>query len=914
MPDTSRKDNDLRPDPDLLLSRIKNEEGTEKGGKLKIFFGAVAGVGKTYAMLETAHKQRSEGLDIVVGIVETHKRAETEALLGGLEQLPRKEIAYRNTTMLEFDIDAALARKPDIILLDELAHTNAPGSRHLKRWQDVEELLAAGISVYTTLNVQHIESLHDVVSQITGVTIQERIPDSFLEKTFEIELIDLPPDELIQRLKDGKVYLPEQIEHALTNFFQKGNLIALRELALRAAAERVDFQMDEYRKSHQVKKTWPAAEKILVCISSSPLSIRLVRAAKRMANGLKAKWVVVNVETPMQARQSEKDKARVLRTLKLAQQLGAEIVELQGKNVSFEIMRFAQQNNVTKIIVGKPAVNRWIDRLFGSALDELIRQSGAIDVYVITGEKSESTEAEAPFMVTRSNPKQYAMALLIVATCTFLAKITEGYFEFSTIVMSYMLGVVIVALKYGRGPSIMASFLSVAIFDFLFVPPHFTFAVSDAQYLLTFVVMLLVALIISTLMVEVKLQAERASQRERKTAALYSLSRELGTILDLYDIVKIGLKHVGEVFNVQVAIFLNEDDDSSSSKLVLYQTGQEKHSFNDADEGVANWAFKNKKVAGLGTDTLPSSNALYIPLLGSAHTIGVLAIKPPSNNSIFFIDQMHLLETFANQIAIACERANLAEENEKTLLKVKTEQLRSSLLSSVSHDLRTPLATITGAASSIMEGSKALSLTDCRILAGEIYNESVRLNSLVKNLLDMTRLQSGSLRVKKDWYPVEEIIGSAIATISDAYLENKHKIITHLPEQLPLVPLDAVLIQQVLVNLLDNAFKYSPKNEPIDLIVTQENDEVKISICDRGPGISEKNKENIFHKFFQEEQSIKTGIGVGAGLGLAIASGIVEAHEGKIWVENRPGGGSIFNFTLPVKDFSGELPKMPEIT
>ncbi|MCW5822625.1 MAG: sensor histidine kinase KdpD [Cyanobacteria bacterium TGS_CYA1] len=909
----SNRKEDQRPDPEILLTRINEEDSKNKGGKLKIFFGAVAGVGKTYAMLETAHKLRSEGLDIVVGIVETHKRQETEAMLGGLEILPQKEIEYRGTKMLEFDIDQALLRKPEIILVDELAHTNAPGSRHLKRWQDVEELLAAGINVYTTLNVQHIESLHDVVAQITGVTIQERIPDSFLEKTFEIELIDLPPDELLQRLKDGKVYLPEQIEHALTNFFQKGNLIALRELALRAAAERVDAQMDEYRKFHQVKKTWPAAEKILVCISSSPLSIRLVRAAKRMANGLKAKWVVVNVETPTQARQNEKDKARVLRTLKLAQQLGAEIVELKGKKVSVEVMRFAQQNNVTKIIVGKPVSNRWSDWLFGSALDDLIRQSGSIDVYVITGEKSQTAETETPPVVTRSNPKQYAMALFIVAFCTTLAKLTQGYFEFSTIVMSYMLGVVVVALRYGRGPSIMASFLSVAIFDFLFVPPHFTFAVSDAQYLITFVVMLIVALIISTLMVEVKLQAERASQRERKTAALYSLSRELGSIIDLDDLIKTGLKHVGEVFNTRVAIFLNVAKDPDTTKLILHKSSEEKHSFDEADEGVANWAFKNKKAAGLGTDTLPSSNGLYIPLLGSSHTIGVLAIKPSSSNIIFYIDQMHLLETFANQIAIACERANLAQENEKTLLTVKTEQLRSSLLSSVSHDLRTPLATITGAASSIMEGSKSLTLEDCRLLAGEIYNESVRLNSLVKNLLDMTRLQSGTLRVKKDWYPIEEIIGSAIATISDAVSNNKHKIITHLPDHLPLVPLDAVLIQQVLVNLLDNAFKYSPKDEPVDLIVESEQTTVKISICDRGMGINDKNKENIFHKFFQEEESIKTGIGVGAGLGLAIASGIIEAHDGKIWVEDRPGGGSIFNFTLPVKDASGDLPKMPEI-
>ncbi|QQR58648.1 MAG: sensor histidine kinase KdpD [Candidatus Melainabacteria bacterium] len=912
MTESNKAGQDSRPDPDLLLTRIKEEDARSSKGRLKVFFGAVAGVGKTYAMLETAHKLQDEGIDVVLGVVETHKRAETEALVEGLEYLQKKQISYRGTTMEEFDIDLALRRKPEIILVDELAHTNAPGSRHLKRWQDVEELLDNGIDVYTTLNVQHIESLHDVVAQITGVTIQERIPDSFLEKTFEIELIDLPPDELIQRLKDGKVYLTEQIDHALTNFFQKGNLIALRELALRAAAERVDAQMEQYRKSHQVKRTWPAAEKILVCVSSSPLSIRLVRAAKRMANGLKAKWVVANVETPRQSMQNEKDRARVIRTLKLAQQLGAEIVELTGKSVSHEVMRYAKQNNITKIIVGKPAKSRLRDLIYGSALDDLIRDSGSIDVYVITGEKSEKAETEAPQVVTRSKPRQYLMGILVVAICTIIAKLTGSFFEFSTIIMGYMLGVIIVALLYGRGPSILVSFLSVAVFDFLFVPPHFTFAVSDAQYLITFVVMLIVALTISTLMVEIKQQAETARQREKKTAALYSLSRELGSITDLKDLVKTGLKHVGEVFNGQVAIFLASENEDNA-KLELFSKGEGAHSLSAIDEGVANWAFKNRKAAGLGTDTLPSASALYIPLLGSKQTIGVLAVKPNLNNPIFYFDQLHLLETFANQIAIACERAYFAQENEKTRVMMKTEQLRSSLLSSVSHDLRTPLATITGAASSIMEGSKSLSLSDCRILAGEIYNESVRLNTLVKNLLDMTRLQSGTLKVRTEWYPIDEIIGAAIATITDAYQQKKHKINTQLPDQIPLVPLDAILIQQVLFNLIDNAFKYSKDSAELDIIVQTDAENVKISVCDRGIGISDKNKEKVFHKFFQEEQSLKTGIGVGAGLGLAIASGIIEAHGGRIWVEDRKGGGSIFNFTLPLADNSGDLPKKPEI-
>ncbi len=909
---TDLRDNE-RPDPDLLLSRLKEEEKNKNSGRLKVFFGAVAGVGKTFAMLETAHQLKEEGIDVVVGVVETHKRADTQALLEGLEILPLKELEYKGTFQKEFDIDLALKRKPEIILVDELAHSNIPGSRHLKRFQDVEELLQAGISVYTTLNVQHIESLHDVVAQITGVTIQERIPDSFLEKPLEIELIDLPPDDLIQRLKEGKVYLPEQIEYALTNFFQKGNLIALRELSLRAAAERVDAQMDQYRKSHQVKKTWPASEKILVCISPSPFSIRLVRSAKRMAAGFKAKWIVAYVETPRQARMGDEDRARVLRTLKLAQQLGAEVIELSGNSVSREIIRYSIQNNVTKIIVGKPSRPKWMDYIYGSALEDMVRHSGAIDVYVISGEKSQSPEKEPPAPRARTRPVQYLKALVVVIICTGLVKLMHGRFEQSTIVMGYMVGVVIVATLYGRGPSIMASFLSVAVFDFVFVPPHFTFAVSDAQYLITFFVMLIVALVISTLMVEVKQQAVTARMREKKTAALYSLSKELGSTVDLNDLIKIGLRHVGDIFNSHVAVFLASFDNLESNKLSLFAKGEGSLALEDVDEGVATWTFKNKKAAGLGTDTLPSAKALYIPLLGSKQTMGVLAIKPQAESKMFYFDQLHLLETFANQIAIACERAYLAQENEKSRLMIKTEQLRSSLLSSVSHDLRTPLATITGAASSILEGSKSLSLADCRLLAGEIYNESARLNGLVKNLLDMTRLQSGSLKVKKNWCPVDEIIGSAIATVSNAYFQKKRKINTSLPEQIPLVPCDEILIQQVLFNLLDNAYKYSPDDTQIDINVQIESDNVKISVCDRGQGVKDQNKEKIFNKFFQEENSFKTGIGQGAGLGLAIASGVIEAHGGTIKVEDRSGGGSVFSFTLPLTDSSGDLPVKPEV-
>src|SRR5262252_852505 len=543
-----------RQNPDALLKRVQAEEARQLQGKLKVFFGANPGVGKTYAMLEAAQEQRRDGVDVVIGIVETHGRSETEALVNGLEVVPRRGVDYRGTVLQEFDLDAALARRPTTILIDELAHTNAPGLRHAKRWQDVQELLKAGINVYTTVNVQHLESLNDVVAQITGVRVRETVPDSVLERADDVELIDLPPDDLLQRLREGKVYVPEQIQRAIQHFFTKGNLIALRELALRRTAERVDQQMEIYRRDHAVVRTWPAAETIMVCVNSKPRGPRLIRAARQMAAGLHAKWIAVYVQIPRHLRQLQTDRDRLVQTLRLAEQLGAETVTLTGANVAQELLSYARSRNVTKIIVGKPVRSWWKEWIYGSVVSELVHQSGEIDIYVITGEAGEGQPLVRRTLRRTSERSEYAYALIGVLIATAIAWLMFPYFALANLIMMYLIAVVVVAIRCGRGPSVVAAVLSVAAFDFFFVPPYFSFAVSDIQYLLTFAVMLVVALVISNLAVRIRQQAELARSREKRTAVLYAMSRDLATHRGSGLLAHVATKHLREVFDSQVAI------------------------------------------------------------------------------------------------------------------------------------------------------------------------------------------------------------------------------------------------------------------------------------------------------------------------------------------------------------------------
>jgi two-component system sensor histidine kinase KdpD len=640
-----------RPDPDALLALAQAEEERGRRGRLKVFFGATAGVGKTYAMLEGARELKRRGMDVAVGLVETHGRKETEALLEGLEVLPQQEIEHRGIKLREFDLDGALARRPAVILVDELAHTNAPGSRHAKRWQDVEELLSAGLDVHTTVNVQHVESLNDLVGKITGVAVRETVPDSILEAADQVELVDLPPEDLLKRLHEGKVYVPEQAQRAMESFFRPGNLIALREMALRKTAERVEAQMQRYRELHGVAVTWPVAERILVAVSSGPGSARLVRAARRLAERLRAEWLVVHVETPAEARLSAPEKDRVWQTLRLAEKLGAETSVLSGDRPAEAILQYANRRNVSKIVVGKPIHPRWKDVVFGSVRDQLERESGGIDVYVISGEEGDGGFT-APAPIRRTSPgRSYVASLGVVALTTAVCALLFGRFEPTNLVMVYLLGVVAAASWLGRGPAILAAVLSVAAFDFFFVQPFLTFAVSDTQYLLTFAVMLITGLVISTLTARLRLQAEAASEREARTAALYAMSRDLAAAAGEAGILQAAARHIKEVFLSQVLLLLPD-----AEGRVVQRAGETvTYLLDDRESAVAQWVFDHGRMARKTTETLPAARGLYLPLRTSRGTVGVLGVHPADPRLLVAPDRLHLLEAFANQIALAVE-------------------------------------------------------------------------------------------------------------------------------------------------------------------------------------------------------------------------------------------------------------------
>jgi two-component system sensor histidine kinase KdpD len=902
-----------RPDPDALLARAQADERGQTRGKLKIFFGASAGVGKTYAMLESARIQKAAGVDVVVGYVEPHGRKETEALLEGLEILPARTLEYRNIKLREFDLDAALARKPTLILVDELAHTNAEGSRHAKRWQDVEELLDAGINVYTTVNVQHLESQNDIVAQITGEIQRETIPDSVFEQADEVELIDLTVDELMQRLREGKVYRPQQAAIATEKFFRKGNLTALREMALRRTAERVDAQMQAYQRERAIADVWPAAERILVCIGPSALAQRLVRAAKRMATGLRAEWIVAFVESPDSAQLSPAKREQVTRALRLAEDLGAQTATLSGHNIADEVLNYARRHNISKIVVGKPEKPRWRELLFGSTVDTLVRRSGVIDVYVIHGEHDDTEpRTSASFFTSpeRSPASAYAWSTGIIAACTVACFfLYEAFpdFDLANLIMFYLLGVVLVAVRFGRGPSVLASVLSVATFDFLFVPPRGTFAVSDVRYVLTFAIMLVTALLISNLTVRIRQQAESARQRERRTQELYDMSRELASTRGIIDLAQSAMRHIGQVFESKVTMLLPDRDGALRSEEELAQSSDirlrdVRFAADERDRGVARWAHDHAEAAGLGTKTLASSRALYLPLAASRGTVGVLGVLPANPQQFQSPEQFRLLETFANQIALAIERAKLAEETEQAHVRIETEQLRNTLLSSVSHDLRTPLAAITGAASTMLEANAQLDAAAKHELTQSIYDEAERLNTLVRNLLDMTRLESGAMQVNKEAQPLEEVIGYVLDRMEKQL--HGRDVTVNVPSHLPLIPLDSVLISQVFINLLENATKYTPAGTPIAVSAVHDEQDraVQVEVADRGPGLPPGEEARIFDKFHRLTDGANgaSSASAGAGLGLAICRAIIEAHGGRIWAGNREGGGAAFKFTLPL--------------
>ena len=879
-----------RPDPDALLRRVAGEESKRRRGRLKVFFGASPGVGKTYAMLEAAQRMRATGADVVVGWVETHGRSETGALAEGLPRLPPREVEHRGVTLREFDLDAALARRPALLLLDELAHTNAPGSRHAKRWQDAQELLDAGIDVYSTLNVQHVESLNDLVNQITGVAVRETVPDRVLDEADEVEFVDLPPEELLERLAEGKVYLPEQAARAAREFFRRGNLIALRELALRRTAEHVDADMEDYRRDHAIDRTWPVAERILVCIRPHPESPRLIRAARRMAARLRAEWIVASVESPAQPPLSAQEREALAAAMKLAEQLGAQTTVLSGADVGKSLVDYAREHNVSKIVVGKPAHARWRDRLRGSLLEDIVRRSGEIDVYFIAGDKTPPEALRLAPRPRRRRPlRSYVWAALLVALATLVCWGMFGRFDNSNLIMIYLLGVCFVAVRLGRGPSALAACLSVAAFDFCFVPPYLTFAVSDTQYFLTFGVMLLVGFLISTLAVRVRDQAEAARRREQRTQLLYSVSRELAGLGTPEEIARITARHVSDAVRGPAVLRLPRPDGT----LAVSPPEAKSIATEPREASVAQWVFEHGQMAGLGTDTLPGAVALYVPLRSGDRTLGVLALQPDEGLLPLSPDQLDLVETLARQAAASLDRARLAAEGEEARVTAERERLRSTLLSSVSHDLRTPLAAITGAASGLLQ-APAPQAAERRELAETIYEEAERLNRLVANLLDMTRLESGTVPLRREWHSVEEVVGSALARLEEGLAGRP--VETVMPGDLPLVPMDAVLVEQVLVNLLENAIKYTDPGSRLRVSASRDDGGIVVDVADEGPGLKAGDEERVFEKFYRGSSATR-----GFGLGLAICRAIVAAHGGRIWAENRAPHGVAFRFTLPIE-------------
>ena len=885
-----RIDEDARPSPETLLKVAQAEEAESERAKLKIFLGYAAGVGKTYAMLEAAQQRLRDGRDVVAAYVESHGRSETDALLDGLEAIPKARIDYMGVLLPEMDLDAVLVRRPQIALVDELAHSNAPGSRHEKRWQDVEEILAAGIDVYTTVNIQHFESLNDVVAQITGVTVRETVPDRLLDHAVEIRLVDIPPEDLLQRLHEGKIYIPEKAALATEKFFKPGNLMALRELSLRRAACRVDDQMRAYMESRSIAGPWAVAERLLVCISGSPYSERLIRATRRLADEMKASWHTVYIETPDGNKHTRENRQRVWRDLRLAESLGAQVATLSSTSVAEALIAYAVKNNVTKIVVGKPSKPRWREFLRQPLVDQIIRLSGSIDVHVVSiAEEQKGTQKGASRPSVPIPWQGYLKSLVLVLATSLVCEPAHRYLAPTNLVMVYLLAVVLAATRLGRKPAILTAFLSVLAFDFFFVPPRFTFAVTDTEYFITFIALFTVGVVISTLVSQSRERAEAIREREVQTASLYYLSRDLAVASDLTGILGAMVRNIEESLGAQIVVLLPEGErlevKMASSNLTLDMK----------ESAVADWAFKNRSVAGRGTETLVSATLLYLPMQTTGDVLGILGVRLTDEADYTSPLSRRLLQAFATQAALAIERVHLGKQAEQAQILLARESLERALLNSISHDLRTPLVSITGALGALMDKSSVLEAQSREDLLAAAWEEAGRLNRFVGNLLDMTRLESGALKLKQIPCDVQDLFGCALAALEPQI--GKRKIDVRVPSGLPLIRMDMVLMVQVLVNLLDNALKYTPRNSSVELAAGLADHTLTLAISDRGPGIPKQDLAKVFDKFYRVP--VPEGAG-GTGLGLSICKGIVEAHGGSIRAENRDGGGLQMIVTLPV--------------
>jgi two-component system, OmpR family, sensor histidine kinase KdpD len=888
-----RRSREGRPSPDALLQAAQQESRE----RLKIFVGAAPGVGKTYEMLTAGRARLQEGVDVVVGVVETHGRKETKALLEGLEVISRQRVEYKGRALDEMDLDALLARRPQLALVDELAHTNAPGSRHPKRYMDVEELIAAGVDVYTTLNVQHIESLNDVVAQITRIRVRETVPDSIIDRADDIELIDLTPDDLIQRLKDGKVYVPHQAERAIRHYFSPGNLTALRELALRRTAQRVDEQMVSYMQAHAIVGPWAARERVLACVGGDPSSIDVVRHAKRMADSLRAPWTAVHVETGRNLGMSEEARDRIAEALRLAQRLGAETVTLPGQSVADTIADYARANNFTHIIIVQPQRSRWLELLYGTLAQALIRSADGASVHVL-GRSKEATEPQSQRALPSepvargSDAKAYLGSLAFVAVALGVGLVLRQALGVASIALTFLTAVLISAVAYGLWPALFACFASVLAYNFFFLPPLYTFTIADPENVVALFFFAITAVIASNLTARVRAQAITARQRARTTEELYQFSRKLAVAANLDDLLWATVHQIALMLKVPVVILLPEGDS------VAVQAGfPPEDSLDAADVAAARWCWDKNHSAGRGSDTLPGAKRLFLPMQTGRGAVGVIGIDRDEPGPILTPDQQRLLNALADQAALAIERVNLVEDVDRARLVAETDRLRAALLTSISHDLRTPLASILGSATSLAAQDEQLDRATRLDLIRTIQEESERLNRFIGNLLDMTRIESGSMQPRAGPIELSDVIGSTLRRTGKILAAHRTQV--RLEPDLPMLDLDDVLLEQVLFNLLDNAAKYAPAGSLVTIRAWQQNGQVCVQTIDEGPGIAPADLEHVFDKFYRAGDADRRR--AGTGLGLAICRGFVEAMHGTITAANRPDGtGAVFTITLPV--------------
>ena len=891
-----------RPSPEALLEAAKREES--RVGKLRIFVGAAPGVGKTYAMLETARARERDGYDIVVGVVETHGRKETEALLEGLETIPRKRIDYKGRLLDEMDLDAIITRRPQIALVDELAHTNAPGSRHPKRYLDVEEILNSGIDVYTTVNIQHIESLNDVVAQITRVRVRETVPDEIFDRAEAVELVDLTPSDLIQRLKEGKVYIPQQAERALEHFFSPANLTALRELALRRTAERVDEQLLAEMQAKAIPGPWAAGERVLVCISEDPRAAGLVRATKRLADRLHAPWTAIYIETGRSAQLSDEERDRIADTLRLAMNLGGETVTIPGgaRRVADDVIAYARANNITQIVIGKSNRSRWFEILHGSVVHDLVRRAGSISVHVIAGEELEGDRISKKTVRTAPqalDPWPYILSVVAVAVSLGIAETVEPFFGLENVVLVFMTGIVTIAARFGLWPSILASVVASLCYNFFFLPPIYTFTIADPNNALAFFFFIVMAIIVSNVAARVREQAVTAMARARTTEALYAFSRKLAGVATLDDVLWATAYQIAMMLKVRVVLLLPEGE------TIAVAAGYPPEDVLDqADLAAAKWAWMNNRAAGRGSDTLPGAKRLFLPMRTGRGPVGVLGIDSDKAGPLLTPDERRLLDALSDQSALAIERVHLVEDMDRVKRTVETEHLRSALLTSISHDLKTPLAAILGSAGALRSMSGQLTDAQKEELVSTIVDESERLNRFIANLLDMTKLESGAIAPNSSLHSIGEVIGGALRRAEK--ILSRHKVALDIYRDLPLVKIDEVLFEQAIFNLLDNAAKYSARGSTIQINGRRDGDSVVLDIVDEGVGIPASDVERIFDKFYRVQKGDQ--VRPGTGLGLAIARGFIGAMQGTITASNRTDrSGAVLTIRLPVTADAAKL-------